>query len=321
MNVQLIDAETGAHLWADRFDTDRTNLAQAQSEITGRLARTLNLELVEAAGRRIEEEKAVDPNARDLVMRGWAWWYRPNSIATRQEALRAFERALEIDPRSVDARIGIATVLVGNILDGWSSSVQLDQARADQLLLEALERDRNRSTAHFAMGLLRRVQNRLSEAKMEFEAAIALDRNNATAISQLGQALMWLGQPEAGIPYIEKAIRLNGYNPNAAILYWELGTCHLLLGHVDQAVDLLRKARAANPRFYYTHLWLAGALGLQGDLDQAKAALAESLRLKPELNSRAALRALYPYLADPTYLALSDKTLDAGWRRAGFPDE
>ena len=108
VNVQLIDAETGAHLWADRFDTDRANLAEAQDEITGRLAGTLNLELVKDAGRRIDQERAVDPDARDLVMRGKAVSLRPHSAANRQEALRAFERALEIDPESIDAKIGIA---------------------------------------------------------------------------------------------------------------------------------------------------------------------------------------------------------------------
>jgi len=71
VSVQLIDTESGAHVWADRFETDRRNLVEAQSEITGRLARTLNLELVQAVGRKIEQERAVDPDARDLVMRGW----------------------------------------------------------------------------------------------------------------------------------------------------------------------------------------------------------------------------------------------------------
>jgi adenylate cyclase len=71
VNVQLIDAESGAHVWADRFETERRNLAEAQGEITGRLAQTLNLELVRDVGRRIEQEKMADPNARDLVMRGW----------------------------------------------------------------------------------------------------------------------------------------------------------------------------------------------------------------------------------------------------------
>src|SRR4029077_6681538 len=121
-NVQLIDGETGAHVWADRFETDRRNLGEAQSQITGRLAQALHVELVQDAARRIERERSVNPDARDLVMRGWGLWYRPFSAANRQEALQAFERALEIDPRSIDARIGIALLLAGRLLDGLSSS-------------------------------------------------------------------------------------------------------------------------------------------------------------------------------------------------------
>lgn len=135
----MIDTERGAHLWADRFETDRRNLAQAQSEIAGRLARTLNVQLVAAAGQRIDQERAADPDARDLVMRGNAFFLRPFSITTRQEGLLAFERALAIDPESVDARIGIANNLVANILDPWSTSPAQDAARAGQLLNEALE--------------------------------------------------------------------------------------------------------------------------------------------------------------------------------------
>src|SRR4029077_15932201 len=96
VTVQLIDAESGAHVWADRFDTNRRNLTEAQNEITGRLARTLNLELIGAAGRRIEQEGAGDPDAQDLVMRGRAVVNRPLSAANREEAERLFERALEI---------------------------------------------------------------------------------------------------------------------------------------------------------------------------------------------------------------------------------
>jgi len=321
VNVQLIDAESGAHVWADRFDTDRRNLAEAQSEITGRLARTLNVELVRDAGRRIEQEKAVDPDARDLVMCGWAWWYRPASLATRQEAQRAFERALEIDPGSVNAKIGLATVLVTNVADGLSSAIEQDKSRAEQLLPEALARDNNSSTAHWVMAILRRIQNRLSEAKMEAETAIALDRNNTLAIFQLGQTLMWLGQPEAGIAHIEKAIRLDPRNPNIANRYWGLGACHLLLGHLDEATEFLSKARAANPRMFYVHYWLAGTLGLKGDLDEARAELAESIKLKPEVNSLARALALYPWNNHPQYRALAETTLDTGLRRAGFPDE
>src|SRR6202040_1416280 len=79
VNVQLIDAETGAHIWADRFETDRRNLAEAQREITGRLAQSLNLELVRDVGRRIEQEKAPHPDAQKLVMRGRPLYHRPRS--------------------------------------------------------------------------------------------------------------------------------------------------------------------------------------------------------------------------------------------------
>jgi adenylate cyclase len=321
VNVQLVDAESGAHVWAERSETDRRNLAEAQSEITGRLARTLNVELVRDSGRRIELERADDPDARDLVMRGWAWYYRPFSATTYKEARRDFERALEIDPRSVDARIGLATSLLGNISGGWSSSEQQDQARAEQLLLEALERDTNRSMAHVAMGILRRLQLRLGESKMEFETAIALDRNNARAIFQLGQTMMWLGQPEAGIPLLEKAIRLNPHDPTLASHYAMLGLCHLVLGHVDQAIDLTGKARAENPRTYYIHLYLAGALGLRGDLEEAKAALAEAIRIRPEINSFARYRAYSPWITNPQHWALRENTLNVGLRRIGFPEE
>lgn len=140
VNAQLIDAETGAHLWADQFDTNLANLAKAQSEITGRLAWTLNMELLTDASRRIERESSLNPDSRDLVMRGWAWWYGPQTPRAGQEALRAFERALEIDPRSTEARIGIARILVGRLANGWNSSsfqqdaVQRDVARVERLL-------------------------------------------------------------------------------------------------------------------------------------------------------------------------------------------
>ena len=321
VNVQLIDAETGAHLWADRFDTDRTNQQGVQNEITGRLAQSLNLELMEAVDRRIEQESAVDPDARALVIRGWAWYYRATSTATMLEAERAFEQALGIDRLSVDAKVGLATVLVRKLAEAWSPPRQEDQARAERFLLEALERDTNRSTTHYAMGMLRRVQNRLTEARIEFETTLRLDRNHARSFFRLGQTLMYLGRPEAGIPHIEKSIRLNPCDPNIARPYANLGLCHLLLGHVDEAIDLLRQARAANPRFYWIHNLLAGALGFNGDLDEARAALADGIRLNPEVNSFARWRAYMPWITGPQHWALLEKSLNIGLRRAGFPDE
>src|SRR5215469_10769426 len=156
VNVQLIDGENGAHLWADRFYTDRANLAAAQDEITGRLARALKVELVADVGRRIDRDHAVDPDARDLVMRGRALLLKAGSVAAWQEAVAAFERALEIDPRSVDAQIGLATALGRSVADGWSNTVQQDLARAEQLLLETLA-DANSASAHAELRRVRRL--------------------------------------------------------------------------------------------------------------------------------------------------------------------
>src|SRR6202040_1734069 len=119
----------------------------------------------------------------------------------------------------VDARIGTAQVLAANLADGFSSDVPQDRKRAEKLLLEALERDANRSMAHAAMGLLRRAEDRLAEARAELETAIALNRNNAWATRQLAQVFMLGGQPEPCIPIAEKAIKLN---PRDGIAYMNL---------------------------------------------------------------------------------------------------
>jgi adenylate cyclase len=126
------------------------------------------------------------------------------------------------------------------------------------------------------MGLLRRSQGRFAEAKIELETAITLDRNNAKAKMHLGSVLMLMGQPEAAIAKVEEAIRLNPHESNLVGYYWVFAVCHLFLGNVDEAIDLFRKARAENPGLWYTHLWLAGALGFRGDLDEARAEAAEA---------------------------------------------
>ena len=151
------------------------------------------------------------------------------------------------------------------------------------------------------------------------ETALTLDGNSVNAHRWLGRTLTWLGEPEAGIPHLEKAIRLSPRDPSVANNYGALAECHLLLGHVDQAIDLLRRARAANPRWWHIPHCLAGGLGLQGELDEARAALAESIKLRPEINSLAQVR-LY-YFGSPQYWDLREKTVNLGLRKAGMPEE
>ena len=284
----------------------------------------------------VDDRELVDPAARELITRGWALYYLPYTLVRWQEARRDFEQAFEMDSRSSEARIGLASILSTKLADGWSPVLQEDMPRAEHLLVEAIDKGgiSNRAAAHFTLGLLRQTQNRLPEAESEFETVISLDPNDARTYLHLGETRLYLGQAEAGIPPLEQAIRLRPDDPNLVITYWALGTCQLLLGRVDQAIDLLQTARAANPRLWVPYFYLAGAYGLrverdrlladaakQGDLDRARSALAESLRLKPAIKSIARMRAENPWLRNPQYWALQEKTLNVGLHRAGLPDQ
>ena len=270
----------------------------------------------------VEDKEVVDPAARELILQGWALYYLPYSPVRWQDARRDFERALEIDSRSSEARIGLASVLSTKLADGWSPVLQEDMSRAEHLLSEAVDGGvSNGAAAHFTLGLLRQMQNRLSEAQKEFETAISVDAKNPRTYLHLGETLLYLGQPEAGIPPLEQAIRLRPDDPNRTITYWTLGTCQLLLGRVDQAIDLLQTARAADARLWVPYFYLAGAYGLKGDLDRARSALEESLRLKPAIKSLARMRVENLWLRNPRYWALQEKTLNLGLRRAGLSDQ
>jgi len=211
-------------------------------------------------------------------------------------------------------------VLVLNLGDGMSASPEQDEERADRLLREALDSDPSRQMAHAVRGQLRRLQNRVPEARIELEAAITLDPNYAWAHQQLGWTLMHLGEPSGAIAQAETTIRLSPRDPSMFGPYALLGWAHVLSNHVDQSIEWLVKARGENPRIWYVHYALAGALGLKGDIEGAKASLADLQKTTPEINSIAASYVYAPFLTYPSYRALIDKTINEGLRRVGFPE-
>jgi tetratricopeptide (TPR) repeat protein len=269
------------------------------------------------------QKPALDPAVRELLDRGWALVTSPYSMIRWGEARKDFEKAQELDAESNEARIGLGYIFGGKLSDEWSPVLQEDPKRAEQLLIEVLNRGdtaSHMSAAHFALGVVQQMQNRLPEAQREFTLSLALDPNNARAHLHLGETLLYLGNPEC--PPLEEAVRLGPRDdPVAAIAYWALGTCHLLSGDVDQAISSLQKARAANAHLWVPYFYLAGTYGLKGDLDRAKAALAESLKRKPAIKSFARMRAENPWLSNPQYWELQEKTLNLGLRRVGFPDQ
>jgi TolB-like protein len=164
LNVQLIDSKTGAHVWADRFDYDHIDLTALKNQVTGRIARALNITLRMAEARRSEREHATNPDARDYTMRGWALLETTDTKESLNEGQRLFERALELDDSVVDALIGLANVLMTRVNDGWSETEARDVARAEELLTRAMALDPSRPAAHHTRGHVLAWHNRLDEA-------------------------------------------------------------------------------------------------------------------------------------------------------------
>ena len=202
VNAQLIDTETGG----DRFDRPRSNYLELQDDITGRIARMLGLELVVLAARSIEVERQTNPTASDLALQGWAALYKPTTPETREEALRLFERALELDPHTFRAVTGLSLAIANRVINGQSPNPAEDLGRADALSQEALRLDPNNASAHAQRARVLQALGRQDEAAEEFRISLQINGNIPTATLFLGATLVFTGKSADAIPLFERAI-------------------------------------------------------------------------------------------------------------------
>ena len=318
VNTQLIDAESGAHLWAERFDRDIGDLFVLQDEITSRIAVALDLELIEAEAVR----PAGHPDVLDCILRGRAALSKPAARDNYAVAIGLFERALALDQRSVEAQSWLATALEARLYSQMTDSAAVDKAHAEGLIGQALAASPRNPQAHFAkgQGLLR--QDRPEEAIPEYETAIASNRNWAFAISALGTCKYLTGSIEEAIRLVEQAIRLSPRDPSIALWYSGNGSAHLLQSRVDEAIVWYERARSANPRLAYVHGRLAAAYALKGETGRAAVELAEARRLDTDgrFASIARQKAIVHW-GVPKVRALYETTYYTGLRKAGMPEE
>jgi TolB-like protein/class 3 adenylate cyclase/Flp pilus assembly protein TadD len=323
INGQLIDAETDAHLWAERFDRTMSDLFALQDEITSHIASVLGVELIAAEAARPTEHA----DALDYVLRGRAAMAKGNARDNFGEAIGLFERALALDPRSVEAQSRLATALVMRVLDDLTDSRETDVLRAEELIGQALAASPRSPLAHYVKGQVLRVRGRPEEAISEFETVLAANRNDLGALFHLGWCKLVTGSIDEVIPLTEQLIRLSPRAPNIANWYWRIGMLHLLRSHTGDAVLWLERARSANPRLPGPHLFLASAYALEGEMKRAVAELAEARRLRGQgsYSSIASVLAATPgfggYWGVPKTRALFEATFFAGLRLAGMPEE
>jgi len=319
--AQLIDAKTDAHLWAERLDCDIGDLFALQDEITGRIASALNIELITAAAARPSEHA----DAFDYILRGRAARLKPDTRDSFAEAISLFERALALDPQSVEAQTCLAGSLAGlRVFYGTSDLVAADLARADALISRALAAAPRYAFAHYVKGQVRRAQGRYEEAIIEYETALASNPNLVVALNGLGWCKLFAGAIDEVIPLMQQAIRRSPADPQIGVWHGAIGMVHLLQSRIDEAILWLEKARSASPEKPYNHLHLAAACALSGDLERAVMELAEARRLDGgTLYSSIAHLKAFPgaWWGVLKIRALFEATYFAGLRKAGMPDE
>ncbi|MBV8938154.1 MAG: tetratricopeptide repeat protein [Alphaproteobacteria bacterium] len=319
VNAQLIDAETDAHLWAERFDGDMGDLFALQTEITSRIAVALGYELLSAEAARPTER----PDVLDYILRARAANERSPSRDRNAEVIRLYERALALDPRSAEAQAGLAGILANNVLDDMTETAAVDMAHAEFLAGQALAAAPRSPGVHWAKGQILRAQRRYIEAIPEYEAVLASNRNSARALFCLGQCKLFAGLIEETIPLIERAIRLSPRDPRPGAWYSTIGMVHLLRSRTDEAVTWLEKARNTTPLHAQIRAQLAAAYALSGETERAAAELAEARRLSCDdrYTSLARLQAVLSYWGVPKVRALFEATYFTGLRLAGMAEQ
>ena len=316
INTQLIDTETGAHLWAERFDRDIGDLFSLQNEITARIANALQGQLAIAESR----HPTNNPDAVDYILRGRAVLTNPISRENYDQAEEYFGKALALDPRSVDAAAWLAVALTVRVTDELSDDPEVDLHRAEQLAGQALAAAPNLGLAHYAKAQVLRAQSLFKEAIPEYETAIALDPSRVPAYAHLAWCKFLTGSVDEALPYFEHAIRLNPSGPGIAPWYGRMGVVQLLESQTDAALASLEKASGENARLPFVHAYLAAAYALKGQGERAQAELAEAQRLSKAYSSVANVEKS-SWFDNPKIRASAEATYFPGLRKAGLPEK
>jgi adenylate cyclase len=319
VNAQLIDAESGAHVWADRFEDDVVDLFKLQDDVVARLAGTLQVELLNAEAQRSLHDRPRNPDAIDLTMRGMALLNQPFTKASRFQARDIFEQALTLDPTNADALAGTAFVDMSDYNQDWSGQQDL-YARAMQRAEQALLLNPDQPYAHYAKARLIMMKAKPSDAVSanrviaEAEATLRADPSFARAYWPMAAGEQLLGNYGQSISRLEQAVRISPRDSNIGTWHMEMGRNLLGLGRTDAAVQEGLKAIDSGYRTAQSYMALAAFLAAADNVPEAKAALAEAMNLNPKL-SVAWLHAHTPSFID------SPPGFHEALIKAGLPEE
>ncbi|MCK1514106.1 adenylate/guanylate cyclase domain-containing protein [Bradyrhizobium sp. 190] len=315
VNVQLIDAQTANHLWAERFEKRVADLFDMQDEIVSRLANTLDVQLVVAEARRAE--RSLHPDALDLAFRGFSCLYDGPTPKHLTQARDYFERALAIDARNIRAMVGLAIVDFRMAVTVRTDNKNALFSAAATNAAKALSLAPDDTLAHLVLGGVYIMTNRAAQGITECERVLAIDRNSAWAHSSIGVAKIHMGRPAETERHILEALRLSPRDTLAHQWMDFVGTAKMHLGADAEATGWLRRSIETNRNYPTAHFALAASLGQLGALDEARTAAKAGLALDPDFTIR---RFRFGSSSDnPTYLAGRARICE-GLRLAEVPE-
>jgi adenylate cyclase len=320
VSAQLIDAATGAHLWADRFDADRADLLEMQDEIVTRLSRALQVRLVEVDAARVARTQPGDLDAEDLAMRCEAVLVNSQPGSDEEEGgYNLCERALQRDQNNARALVNLSFKFIDRVLSVQSLDRDADIRRADELVSRALAIDPNAYPAHHAKASILLTQKRFEEAIVEAERSLALNPSFVNAYSDLCTANSFLGRPQKAVDYADRAIRLSPRDPLLYVFHFQKGLAFALLHQDEEAIEWLRRALAGAPQWPLPQALLAAALAMTGHEAEARQTLKRYLSLSgTRAKTLAQWKGQLPS-DNPAFLAYAARVTE-GLRKAGLPE-
>ncbi len=311
ISAQLIDAGTGYHLWAERYDRDLTDIFALQDEITEKIVKALEVKLTEGEQEQVARRYTENLEAYDYFLRGRVYQAR-GSKESNAQAREMFERAIELDPTFAGAYAILSYNHFRDWTNHWSEGPQALE-RALEAAKKAVALDDSLPLAHTYLGWAYAWRKQYEEAIAEGERAIALDPNFAEGYARLGQILSLAGRPEEGLGLVKKAMRLDPHYPPTYLIY--LGRLYYAMGQYEDAIAAMKRSITRDPDFLYPRLVLAVIYSELGRIKEAQAEVAEALRFSPRVSIEGQ-RERMPF-KDPAAL---ERYLNA-LRKAGLPEK
>ena len=279
VNARLIDGETGAQLWAERYDRDSADMLRMQDEITNQIANALSLTLTQSESERSWRDHPSNPDSIDLTLRANALLNGPASASVIAKVRPLYEQALELDPKNVDALVGLAWTYTDEMGNGWNYDETETQKRVESALSRALDLNPRSASAYqvkseaLAYDHTRDWRGEPVRAIEAAEAALALNPNRTDTLAWLGRLYAKVGHPERTTALIEQAFRLSPHDPRQQSWFYILGMSQLQMGDNADAIKSFHKALLVAPRMIISWAGLTGALYAAGRDSEARDAL------------------------------------------------